>query len=479
MWKDVREWLDEAKKLGQLKIIKGADTKLEVSAISQVNAKNNGPALLFEDLKGFEGTGFRVLTDSICNPDLFNLTIGNKTGISVRETITSLKGKPNQWASKSENYQMEYVEDAPFLKNISGGENVDLFKFPTPLWHDLDGGRFIGTGVAVITQDPDTKFINVGAYRAQLHEKNKVGVNIGAGKHGSYPLRKYAERGEKMPIVMVVGPDPLLYLLSGSEIPLNVSELNYQGAVTGKPTKVVKGKLTGLPIPADAEIVLEGFVYPGEKEVEGPHGEWTGYYASIPREKPYATIERLYHRDDPILLGASMSKGSSNDHAFWRSIWKSALVYDELETNGVTGIEGVYMPPFGVGRQFLVVSVKQSYPGHATEVGYLSSQTRSAAYMGKWVVVVDDDVDPFDMDDVLWAVCSRADPSEMGIIKNAWGWDNWGKRTNSRAIIFATTPYDKLNEDKVTGKTCFITRETGKKTFDKWSSEMDGRWKTF
>ena len=481
-WADLREWIELADKLGELKVLKGVDPKLELSAIAQINARNQGPALLFDDVKGYENTGFRVLSNSVSNLNLFNLTFGGKTGLSLKETIEGLMGKPNEWQLNSKDYQVKYVENGPVMENVEEGEGVDLTKFPTPIWHDKDGVPFIGTGVAVITRDPETGVINSGSYRAQLHEKNIVGINAERGKHGAFHRDKYYSRDEPMPVVMVFGPDPLMYILAGSEIPTGISELEYQGAVQGKSITAVKGKYTGLPIPSNAEIVIEGFTYPGKTKLEGPHGEWTGYYASDAKEKPYVEVKAVYYRNNPIILGAAMSKGSYNDHAFWRSIMRSALVYDEMVKNGIQGIKGVYSPPFGVGRQFITVSIKQSYPGHATEAGYLASQTRSAAYMGKWVVVVDDDVNPYDMDDVLWAMCSRADPSETGIIRKAWasGVDPLrpkdvpaSKHTNSRGIIFAVVPYERMDNFS---ETCIASDDTRRETFEKWSEELNGRW---
>ncbi len=481
-WADLREWIEKADEIGELKLLKGANPNLELSAMAQINARNQGPALLFDEILGYEKTGFRVMTNSVSNVKLFNLTFGNDTGLSVKETIESLMGKPNEWELQSKNYPVDYVESGPVMENVEEGERIDLTKFPSPLWHDHDGGRFIGTGVAVITKDPETGVLNSGSYRAQLHDRNTVGINAERGKHGAFHREKYYGKDEPMPVVMVFGPDPLMYMLAGSEIPTGISELEYQGAIRGKSITAVKGKYTGLPIPSDAEMVIEGFTYPGKTKLEGPHGEWTGYYASDAKEKPYVEVKAVYYRNNPIILGAAMSKGGYNDHAFWRSIWRSALVYDEMVKNGLPGVRGVYTPPFGVGRQFICVSIKQSYPGHATEAGYLASQTRSAAYMGKWVVVVDDDVDPYDMDDVMWAMCSRADPSEIGIIKKAWasGVDPLrpkdvpaSKHTNSRGIIFAVVPYERMD---AFSRTCIASDESRKNTFEKWSGELGSRW---
>ncbi|MEM0158164.1 MAG: UbiD family decarboxylase [Methanomassiliicoccales archaeon] len=483
-WQDTREWLECASKIGELKIIKGADPRLEISAIAQINAKNNGPALLFEDIKGYESSGFRIMTNSVGNTPLFNMTFGQDIEMSLRETIETLRGKPNYWTEASRNYPVNFVSTGKVLENVKRKEEIDLLKFPAPLWHKEDGGLFIGTGIAVITKDPDDGKINVGSYRAQLYDKNTVGINIERGKHGSMHMAKYFSRNQPMPIVLVIGPDPLLYVLAGSEIPTGISELEYQGAIMEKAVDVIRGETTGLPIPANCEIALEGYVYPDRTKLEGPHGEWTGYYASEPKEKPYVEVQTLYYRNGAIILGSAMSKGSYNDHAFWRSIWRSALIYDEMAKNGIPNVVGVYTPPFGGGRQFINVSIKQSYPGHATEAGYFASQTRSAAYMGKWVVVVDDDIDPYDMEDVLWAITSRADPADLGIIRKAWasGVDPLKPRdvpassyTNNRGIIFAVKPYERIDEFP---RTCFPTKQEFKETFDKWRDEFRGVWKS-
>ncbi|MCL4437878.1 MAG: UbiD family decarboxylase [Candidatus Thermoplasmatota archaeon] len=481
-WTDLRDWIVQAEEIQELKTIEGSSLNLELSAIAQVNAKNSGPALLFQNFREGEFDGFRVLTNSVGNYRLFNLTFGFPQFPSISETIQNLKGKPSAWEKESEKFPVNFVEKGQITENIMEGDSIDLNIFPTPLWHDRDGGRFIGTGVAVITADPDDGKINVGSYRAQLFDSKTIGLNIERGKHGASHREKYFSQGKPMPVVLIFGPDPLLYILAGSEIPTGVSELEYYGAIKGKRMNVIRGKKTGLPIPAGAEIAVEGFVYPDRTRLEGPHGEWTGYYASDAKEKPYLSVDALYYRNNAIMLGSAMSRGSYNDHASWRSIWKSALIYDELLKNGIPGIKGVYCPSFGVGRQFINISIEQMYPGHATEAGYMASQTRSAAYMGKWVVVVDEDVNPYDMDDVLWAMCSRADPAEIGIIRKGWasGVDPLrprdlpaSKYTNSRGIIFAVVPYER--KDSFPGR-CEASPEIRNEVFQRYHNQLDGRW---
>lgn len=485
MWRDLREWLRVAEEIGELAQLEGVDPKIELSAIAQVNAKNNGPALLFKKLKGYEESGFRLLTNVVGNIKLFNLTVGFDINLSLREAIEKLRDMPNRWEKEAASYPIEYVGTADLLENVEMGERVDLTKFPVPILHEKDGGPYIGTGHVVITADPDSGKINAGTYRAQLFEKNVVGLYISPGKHGALHMNKYFQRNESMPVVMVFGPDPLLFMLGGTEVPTGTSELEYYGAIRGEPMKVIRGNITGLPIPANSEIAIEGYVHPGKTRIEGPFGEWTGYYASGARPSPIVEVKALYYRRDAILNVAVPSKGSLCDHTFWRSVWRSSLIYSELTKLGIPNIKGVYAPTFGGSRQFVIVSIKQSYPGHATQVGYLASQLRSSAYMGKWVVVVDDDVDPYDIDDVMWAVCTRADPAEMGVIRKAWAsaldplWSKStppSKNTNNRGIIFAVKPYERLEEFP---EVSAASQELRQEVFSKWSKAMNSRWKSY
>jgi 4-hydroxy-3-polyprenylbenzoate decarboxylase len=189
----------------------------------------------------------------------------------------------------------------------------------------------------------------------------------------------------------------------------------------------------------------------------------------------------LYYRNDPILLGSSPSKGLRADFAFFRAVWRSALIYNEIERVGIPEVRGVWCPPFGGARLFVIVSIKQSYPGHATEVGHIASQTRAGAYLGRYVVVVDDDIDAYDMDDVMWAVCTRSEPVEMDLIKRAWSGPldpKIRKPTdsyhNSRGIIYAVKPYEWYGDFP---PTAVASDELRREVFAKWAERLEGRWK--
>lgn len=477
---NMREWIEQAKRIGELKVIEGAAPNLEVGTMVQINGRNQGPALLFERLKGYREE-FRILTNSMANTKTVNLTFGLPIKNSIQESVEALKKKAGEWAEKAKGFPASTVSSGPILENLEKDDEVDLEKFPVPLWHELDGGRYIGTGLGVITKDPDTGELNMGTYRVQLHDRQNVGFYISPGKHGRIHRDKYFARGEPCPVAMVFGFDPLSYILSASEIPSGIFELDYMGAIKGESVPVIEGRVTGLPIPANAEIAIEGIANPGDVRFEGPFGEWTGTYASKGREEPFVKVRTLYYRDNPILLGSPPSKGLSSDQGFWRSIWRSALMYNEIEKAGIPNVTGVFCPAFGGSRLFTIVSIKQSYPGHATEAGHIASQTRAGAYLGRYVVVVDDDINPYDIEDVMWAVCTRSDPKEMDIIKKAWSGpldprirkptDDY---TNSHGIIYAVKPYEWYDDFPPTS---LNSMGLTKPVFAKWNQYMDGRWK--
>jgi 4-hydroxy-3-polyprenylbenzoate decarboxylase len=477
---DLREWLKLAEEMGEVKSIEGADPHLEIGTMVQINGQNQGPALLFDKVKGYR-EGFRILTNSMANIKTVNLTFGIPTSWTIREAVENLKVKAGEWADQAKNFPYEIVPSGPITENVEKGEEVNLDKFPVPLWHELDGGRYIGTGVGVITRDPDTGWINMGTYRVQQHDDKRVGFYISPGKHSRIHRDTYFARGESCPVAMVFGSDPLNYILSASEIPHGICEFDYMGAIRGKAVPMIKGRVTGLPIPANAEIAVEGIANPKDLKFEGPFGEWTGTYASKGREEPFIKVETLYYRNNPVLLGSPPSKGLASDQGFWRAVWRSALVYNEIERAGIPGITGVWCPAFGGSRLFTIVAVKQSYPGHATEAGHIASQTRAGAYLGRYVVVVDEDINPYDIEDVMWAICTRSDPKEMDIIKRAWSGpldprirkptDDY---TNSHGIIYAVKPYEWYNDFPPTS---LNSEKLRREVFNKWTGQFGGRWK--
>jgi 4-hydroxy-3-polyprenylbenzoate decarboxylase len=271
------------------------------------------------------------------------------------------------------------------------------------------------------------------------------------GKHGRIHRDKYEARNEPMPVVVVVGGDPLQFLMACTEMPYGVCELDIAGGLRGKPVKVVKGKFTGLPIPANCEMAIEGFVQPGKRKLEGPFGEWTGYYGSDIREEPVLDIKAIYHRNDPIIMGCPPQR-PPEEQARYRAVTRSALIRKNIAAAGVPDVSAVWAHEVGGSRMLLGVAIKQRYAGHSKQAGHVAAMCHAGAYAGKYVVVVDDDVDVSNLEDLIWAMVTRSDPAtNIDIITKTWSTPldprippeqkTGGDNTNSRAIIDACRPF--------------------------------------
>ncbi|HEX5769287.1 MAG TPA: UbiD family decarboxylase, partial [Burkholderiales bacterium] len=261
---DLRPWLVEVEKLGELKHVEGADWNLELGAISELNVKKDAPpALLFDRIMGYP-KGFRVLTCSTSSPARLSSILRLPIQRDHAGLVAALRGKPAQWQAAAKDFPCEVVKSGPVLENVREGAGVDVHAFPSPLWHELDGGRYIGTGCSVVTRDLDSDWVNVGTYRVQVLDGKHVALDMVPGKHGRIQYEKHQKAGKRFPVAIVVGGDPLGYLIAGIEIPFGMCEWNYVGAILNQPVSVVLGTQTHLPFPAASEIVLEGFVEPND-----------------------------------------------------------------------------------------------------------------------------------------------------------------------------------------------------------------------
>src|SRR5580700_7750735 len=403
MYKDLREFIGAVDKLGALRRIEGADPRFEIGGITEVAAGlPDCPALLFDGIKGFP-PGFRVFTNATTNVQRAALALGLDPALRPLDALKA-------WMEKRKNLTPQLpvtVKTAAFLDNTMAGRDVDIARFPAPIWHRHDGGPFIGSGSIVIMRDPDSGWINASIYRVQVHGPNRVTVQFDhGGRHGAIIAKKYWDRGESCPVAIVHGEDPALFIAGFEYLPDGRSEYEFAGSIKGAPIEVFAGPQTGLPLPALAEIIFEGRLLPMSEATlpEGPFGEFTGYYAAEARPGPVMEVTAIHHRNDPILLGSPPMKPPRFHFGL---PFRAATIWSNLEAAGVTDVVGAWQH---VSQLMTVVALRQRYDGHAKRAALVAA---AHSYMARIVVVVDEDVDCSSINDVMWALATRCEPSEL------------------------------------------------------------------
>src|SRR5258706_8931827 len=445
---DLRQWLALADRLGEVREVNGASWEEDIGlAAEAILRAEDGPCVVFDEVKGC-AKGFRVLLNMFAGTRR-NMTLGFPDHLTKWELSDSYR---EAFLTNPKIIPHEIVGDGPVFENVLTGEDVDVLKFPAPVWHEKDGGRYIGTGTFSITRDPEENWLNAGAYRAQVHDKTSVGLVMAAGHHGAQHSEKYKKRGEPMPVAMVLGGDPLSFFYGGLEVPYGTFELDGVGGIRGRPMKMVTGKVTGLPFPADAEIVLEGYVQPDKTRIERPFGGWTGHYAGGAKEWPVLDVHAIYHRNDPILVGVPPMGAGPDEMARYRAVMRSAVIKENIARAGVPGVVQVWCHEVGAARTLHGVSINQRYAGHAVQVGMVAAQCGGSAYASKYIIVVDEDVDATNLEHLLWAMLMRTDPKRsIQFIDGSWDSPAdpalhpdkraSGDLTHSVAIVNACKPY--------------------------------------
>ncbi len=450
---DLRSWLKEIEACGKLRTVDRADPYLEIGILTEINCRRRGPALLFDHIRGFP-KGRRILTGTLLDAHRLGLALGYRDIRSDQDLVSRLEGKMTEYELRSSNFPPRTVGAGPIRENRVYGDDIDLLSFPAPKWHEYDGGNYIGTGCIVVTRDPDSGTVNLGAYRIMSQDEKTVTVQITSAHHGAINIRKYHARREPAPVAVSLGHHPIYLIIGGLGVRYRVSEYEYLGALLGEPVPVISGEITGLPIPADSEFALEGFCRPGEVRREGPFGEFTGYYASGEGEEPVLRAEAVYFRDDPINLGSPPGR-PPHDYSYMYSLIRSVMIKESLVKDGVPDVHGVWFHEVAGVNFFAVISIKQRYPGHARQAAYMAAQCQAAAcHLGRYVVVVDDDIDPANLADVIWAIGTRTNPEkDIDILRNTFSSPldpNHGERAGSffgsRAIIDACRPYDWIDK---------------------------------
>ena len=463
-------WLEKAEAMGELKRITAeVSPDLEAAHITYLVGLEKSPALLFENIKGHPG--HKALYNMIgCNLSRFCLMIGEEP---VDHPLKAVQLLQEKFGRKMAPVEVP-VERAVSSQNIVEGDKIDIRQFPAQRMWPLDGGMYLGTNDAIITKDPESGRINVGTYRMMIKGPREIGVYTSPGKDAGADRDKWWKMGKPAPIAAAYGIDPLLFLVGATSLPKTESEYEYYSGIKGSPIELFTSDLTGLPLPAHAEIILEGHLYPDETFAEGPFGEFTGYYGRPSGATPYMRVERLRYRNNPTLTCALMADGPSNECGLFWALARSAGIWADLQKLGIPGIRGVWSIPEAAGWGMTVVSISQMYAGHAAQVMALAAQCTAGAYFGKYVIVVDDDIDPTNTGQVLWAMATRSRPAQsIDILRETWSTfldpslnppeiRPWG----SKALINACMDYKHIKSFSPRTK---LDKKTYERVVSRWS----------
>ncbi len=427
-YNDLRDFIDLLEKKGELKRIQyPADPYLEITEICDRTLKQEGPALLFENPKN---SSIPLLGNLFGTPHRVALGMGAETVEALREIGQLLaylkepeppKGMKDAFEKIPVFKQVLHMAPRQVKKPVCQevvleSSDIDLSSYPIQTCWPDDAAPLI-TWPLVITKGPYKERQNLGIYRQQVIDKNKVIMRWLAHRGGALDFKEWQEAhpGEPFPITVALGADPATILAAVTPIPDPLSEYAFAGLLRGNKTDVAQCLSNELQAPASAEIVLEGFIYPDETAPEGPFGDHTGYYNEV-EEFPVFTIEKITQRSNPIYH--STYTGRPPDEPAILGVALNEVFVPILQKQ-FPEILDFYLPPEGCSYRMAVIRMKKQYAGHAKRV-MLGTWSFLRQFMyTKFVIVVDDDVNARDWKDVIWAMTTRMDPArDITLLEN-------------------------------------------------------------
>jgi 4-hydroxy-3-polyprenylbenzoate decarboxylase len=427
-YRDLRDFITQLEKQGELKrITVPVNPYLEMTEICDRVLKQQGPALLFENPTGYN---IPVLANLFGTPRRVAMGMGAESVTELRgigELLATLKepeppkGMKDAWEKfplykQVLNMAPKLVSNPPCQELVRVGDEIDLSVYPIQTCWPDDAAPLI-TWPLVITKGPHKQRQNLGIYRQQVIGKNKVIMRWLAHRGGALDFREWqqAHSNQPFPVAVALGADPATILAAVTPVPDTLSEYAFAGLLRGSKTEVANCLLSDLQVPASAEIVLEGFIYPNETAPEGPFGDHTGYYNEV-GEFPVFTVERITQRTAPIYHSTYTGKPPDEP-----AILGVALneVFVPILQKQFPEIIDFYLPPEGCSYRMAVISMKKQYAGHAKRVMLGTwSYLRQFMYT-KFVIVVDDDIDVRNWQEVIWAITTRMDPArDLTILEN-------------------------------------------------------------
>jgi 4-hydroxy-3-polyprenylbenzoate decarboxylase len=423
-YRDLRDFITQLEKQGELKRV---DPYLEMTEICDRTLKQGGPALLFENPTGHN---IPVLANLFGTPRRVAMGMGAESVTELRgigHLLATLKepeppkGMKDAWEKfpvykQVLNMAPKIISSPPCQELVREGDEIDLGVYPIQTCWPEDAAPLI-TWPLVITKGPNKSRQNLGIYRLQVIAKNKVIMRWLAHRGGALDFKEFqaAHPGQPFPVSVALGADPATILAAVTPIPDSLSEYAFAGLLRGSKTEVAKSLINDLQVPASAEIILEGFIYPNEFAPEGPYGDHTGYYNEV-ADFPVFTIERITQRQAPIYH--STYTGRPPDEPAILGVALNEVFIPILQKQFPEIID-FYLPPEGCSYRMAVISMKKQYPGHAKRV-MLGTWSFLRQFMyTKFVIVVDNDIDVRNWQDVIWAMTTRMDPArDLTILEN-------------------------------------------------------------
>jgi len=390
---DLREFLKFLEEHGELlKTKKPVDTKFEISSYIRKTSDQRGPALFFENVKNFD------------------MPVVGGIFATRERAFLALETSSQDYVHKFQNaldhlLPPKLVSNAPCKDVIHTGNDVDLTRLPIPIFSEKDPAAFITLGLS-ISRDPKSGGGNTSIYRLQLKGRNRLGI---MAQHLVRQLVEAESLGKGLPIAIAIGTDPVIPLATQWMAPYGTDEMALAGALRGQPVEVVKAETVDLEVPATAEIVIEGNVLPNIREQEGPFGEVSGYYTPA-NPKPVIEVSAITHRKNPIYQAALTGMPTTENHIL-KQLPLEATFYWMLKKE-FPGVTAVHFPAAGTVGMISVIAMKQAYECEARNV----IATMFGSRRNKITIVVDDDVDIYDMEKVLWAIATRTQADEDIII---------------------------------------------------------------
>ena len=416
---DIHEFISELEKKGELKRVETqVDTDLEIAEILRREMYSNGPAILFENVKGFDIPVLGNAFGSMKRLEI-GLEMTDFTEIGKRITDMTKMDIPSGLLSKIKKLPELSKMAASFPKAETSGpvseiisSNGSFDDLPILKSWPNDAGRFITLGL-VATKHPETEVRNLGVYRMQIIDKTHALMHWQKHKRGAHHGDISKERGEKIPVAIIIGGDPATIFSSIAPVPEGLDKYLFAGITRKEGIKTVKCKTIDLDVPANAEIILEGYVDLTDIRDEGPFGDHTGYYTPV-EPYPTFTLTGIMRRKDPIYVTTVVGKPILEDAYIGKVIERSFLPLIQMFHPEVVDFS---MPPAGWFQGFAIISIKKRYPGQAKKV-MMGLWGMGQLSLTKMFVVVDEDINVHDINDVIWAITTRADAARDTIIIN-------------------------------------------------------------